>query len=398
MLKKNSLIITMLVLIVIVITFINYLSYKTYYNEKLVNLANVILIQNPNIDEVELVKLLKEENNSSENRLEKYGYTNKDIFFTKEIKEKIYINMVINSLVVLGISSVCICIKNNKNKKRNKEIQELILVTEKINKGNYDFDLNKYKESEFSKLYNTIFKITLLLKEYNEYLTKDHLILKDNIADISHQLKTPLTATTLLLESLLEDDNMPILKQKEFIKKIYDKNEKICSLIEILLKLSKIETSVIEFKKEEIKAIELLNNIKQDVKELANLNNISINIICDENIKMFCDSVWQEEALTNIVKNCIEFSKENGMVDIEVEDNNFYTLITIKDKGKGIKKEDINKIFERFHKSENSKGFGIGLNLAKTIIEKDGGIISVDSKINEYTKFTIKYMKELRHK
>ena len=210
---------------------------------------NVVLEKNPNINENELAEILKEDNYQSENLLAKYGYDIDDIFITDVVKDKVYVNIIINVLIVLIICIVLIALENGRKKKFNNEIMELIEVIDKVNNGDYDFDLAKYKESEFSKLYITIYKTTVLLKEYNEYLNKERLVLKDNIADVSHQLKTPLTSNTLMIESLLEDDDMPREKQREFIKKIYEKNEKICYLIEILLKLSKLETSAIVFKK-----------------------------------------------------------------------------------------------------------------------------------------------------
>ena len=392
--KKNSFKISIILIIVVFTTFMNYFSYKQYYNQKIMNVIQVVIENNPQIDEDEIIGLLKDQNSLHNFDLEKYGYSTNDLFFTNQAKEKLYLNMIFNILITTSIIIIIYYFNYKKNKKRNQEINELIDVIDEINNGNYDFNLSKYNESEFSKLYNTVFNTTILLKEHNKYLYQDRIILKDNLADVSHQLKTPLTTSSLLLESLLEDD-LSIEKQNQFIKKIYDKNEKICSLIEILLKLSKLDTSTIQFKKQDVEIYHLLHKIKVDVQELLNQKNITMHLNIPKDIIISCDQNWQEEALVNIVKNCIEFSKQDGIIDVDVEDNNFYTMIKIKDHGKGIKESEIHKIFERFHKSQDSTGVGIGLNLAKTIIEKDGGIISVKSKVNEYTQFSIKYLKSL---
>ena len=393
--KKNNLIILIIVIIVIFITFTNYLIYNRYYNDKLIDIANEIVLKNPNVKVNEIADILKNPISSDNNVLKKYGYYRNDIYLTNDIKNKIFLNILINTLVAIIITLIFITLNNRKTTKRKKEINQLIKYLEEINSGNYNVDINKYSESDFSKLHNYSYKIMSILKEYNTYLNKERLILKNNIADVSHQLKTPLTSSSLMIETLLEDEDMSKSKQREYLTKVYEKNEKITYLVEVLLKLSKLETSTIEFKKNKVNVSKLLTNVLNNVKALASKNNVDIKINVDENIKMVCDEKWQEEAITNIIKNSIEFSNKNGIISIDVEDNNFYTLIKIKDNGKGIKNEDINKIFDRFHKSENSKGVGIGLNLAKTIIEKDNGIIEVKSKYGEYTIFNIKYIKNM---
>ena len=127
---------------------------------------------------------------------------------------------------------------------------------------------------------------------------------------------------------------------------------------------------------------------------LSDLKNvdIKINIINDSIIR--CDFKWQIEAITNILKNCVEHSKEDGKIEITISDNKIYSLMEIKDNGVGIDKEDINHIFQRFYKGKNSSNdsIGIGLSLAKTIIDKSNGSINVESG-KSGTKFVIKYFK-----
>lgn len=125
------------------------------------------------------------------------------------------------------------------------------------------------------------------------------------------------------------------------------------------------------------------------------MKNIKINLNGNKEIKVKCDFKWQVEAITNILKNCIEHSNTNSKISINYEENKIYSKIEIKDEGVGIDKEDLPHIFERFYKGKNSSSdsIGIGLALAKSIIEKNNGYISVNSKLNEGSIFTIKYFK-----
>ena len=391
--KKISIVSVIIVVIVILTTFINYLVYNNYYNKKIIDVVNQMVEENDNIEVEEIAKILKNPKDSDKNILERYGYSANDLYLVGDIKDRIIINICINICVFLFISLILIYMEKRKNSKRLNEINNLITFLEKINSGDYDIDLNKYSESDFSKLRNEIFKTTILLKEHTEFLNKDRVILKDNLADVSHQIRTPLTSISLMIESIIEDKDMSKTKKDEFLNKIYIQTDKINYLTESLLKLSKFDAKAIEFKKDNVIVYDLLEKVQDSLEYLIIEKNININIIADKNIKIKCDEKWQEEALMNIVKNCIEYSEKNGIIDINVEDNNFYTKIVIKDYGLGISKEELKKIFIRFHKSKKSNGFGIGLNLSKTIIEKDNGMIKVESVENEYTKFIIKYMK-----
>lgn len=391
--KKSKLYLPIILLIVILTTFSNYLIYNSYYNQKILDITNQLIETNENINPNDIATILKNPSPSSSNLLEEYGYDINDFYLLGDMEQIVLTNISINTIITLIILTIIYLLFSKKEKIRKNEIQELVDYLEIINSGNYDIHVDKYNESELSKLRNTIYKTTVLLKEHTEYLQNDRIALKDNLADVSHQLKTPLTSIGLMLESIMEDKDMPQEKREEFITKIYERNEKINYLVEVLLKLSKLDASVITFKKEAVSLEEMLQGITYSLESLSSKKNVSIHIEGCKNIILTCDRKWQEEAITNIIKNCIDFSSENGTIHIQGMDNNFYTLLTIEDHGCGIKEAEISKVFKRFHKSENSKGFGIGLNLSKTIIEKDNGTIKVESKENEYTKFIIKYIK-----
>ena len=392
--KKISYIILIL-LIITIFSFINYKVYSASYNNKILSIISHVLKENPDINPNLLASSLKDDNINL-SILKEYGYDKDALYLTKDIEVEYKKMLIINLLIGLSIILIYLAINSNKELKRKKSIEELISYLEKVNSGNYDINLDKYNEGELSKLRDQIYKTTILLKESENNLLNDKKNLKNNLADISHQLKTPLTSIILMLEDIIEDEKMKSSKKKEYINKISVQADKMKYLIEILLKVSKIDAGVVEFKKEQVNATDLINNAIHNLDYLINDKKIIINSEIDKNLIILCDIKWQEEALTNILKNSIENSYIKSKIDIVVKDNNFFTSITIKDYGKGISKEMQRHIFERFKKSENSNGIGIGLNLAKTIIEKDNAIIKVESVENKYTKFEIKYIKTQR--
>ena len=161
----------------------------------------------------------------------------------------------------------------------------------------------------------------------------------------------------------------------------------------MILKLSKFDSNTINFNPKEVSLKSLINTSIKNVLPLSDLKNITINLNGnDTNINV--DLKWQTEALTNVLKNCLEHSPHNSNIDIKYGYYNVYSYIEIRDYGEGISKEDIKHIFERFYKGKNSldDSLGIGLALAKSIIEKDNGNIRVEA-LTDGTKFTIKYFK-----
>ena len=280
------------------------------------------------------------------------------------------------------------------NHKKENDIKDIIKCIEEINKKNYELQIDSISEDELSILKNEIYKTTIMLKESAENSNKDKINLKKSLEDISHQLKTPLTSILVMLDNIIEDPDMDKCVRNDFIRDIKRNVTNINFLVQTLLKLSKFDANTVYFIKQEN---DLQNIVKESIKNvstLCDLRNINIEFNTKENSKIVCDSKWQIEAITNILKNAIDHSKNASKVTINIEDNNVYSMIEIIDTGDGISKKDIAHIFERFYKGENatSDSIGIGLALAKTIIEEDNGNVSVESnKLG--TKFVIKYFK-----
>jgi signal transduction histidine kinase len=258
---------------------------------------------------------------------------------------------------------------------------------------NYDIDINDNSEGDISILKNHLFDITRILKENKELLERDKIYLKNAIADISHQLKTPLTSLYLVNEILCNEKDET--KRNEFLIKMRDELERIEWLVSSLLKMSKLDSKTVVLRDDTIEVSALIQHSVSDLASLINSKKIDIKINNKDNITLKGDFNWLKEALINIIKNGLEHTNEDGHINIDVSDNPLYTKIVIKDNGEGIAPADIPYIFDRFYKPKGSSknSLGIGLALAKSIINSQNGAISVKSKLGEYTAFTIKVYK-----
>ena len=270
-------------------------------------------------------------------------------------------------------------------KKRYKKIADLNNYLSLVCAGNYLIDIKDNTEGELSILKNNLYKVIVLLRSKNELLEKDKIYLADSLADISHQLKTPLTSLMVMVDLLKNEKNID--KQKEFISIIEIQISKIKWLVENLLKLSKLDAGTIKFKKEKIDVSSVITKSLSPFLVQMEMKNISLETTIND-FSFTGDLNWTSEAVENIIKNCIEHTADNGKLNI-------YSYIKITDNGCGIKKKDLPHIFERFYQGENSskESVGIGLALAKTIVENQGGSIEVTSEENVGTEFIIKFNK-----
>ena len=278
------------------------------------------------------------------------------------------------------------------DRRKDKEIGEITKYIQEINRKNYTLKIDELSEDELSILKNEIYKTTVMLKESASNSLKDKVQLKESLEDISHQIKTPLTSILVILDNLIDDPNMEKDVREDFIKDVKREVTNINFLVQSLLKLSKFDSNTIHFIKEDKFIKDIIDESIKNVAVACDLKNISIITKGNEKFKVNCDFMWEVEAITNIIKNCVEHSKENSKIIISYEQNNVYSSITIQDFAGGIDKEDLPHIFERFYKGKNATkdSVGIGLALAKTIIEKDNGSITVETD-NIGTKFIVKY-------
>lgn len=399
-----------LIFLIVISTIVTIKEYEDYNNEidkVFVRLISVIKEEYPDVDEEDIIKNLElnMENENSENNennknndineiLEKYSIDNKIL---DGIENKKYSSIRYNILIILLGFVLYLLINIIHERKENKTIREITEYIKKINEKKYELKIEENTENELSKLKNELYKITVMLKEEAEESMDAKKTLKVAIEDISHQLKTPLTSMSIMLDNIIENPDMESDTRNLFIHEINRQIKWINWLILSLLKLAKLDSNTIEFEKNNINVQNLINNAVKNLEIPIDIKEQKIIISGDKNTSFVGDYNWENEAITNVLKNCIEHTEKNKNIYVNFEENNFYTKIEIIDEGKGIDKEDLKHIFKRFYKGKNSSenSVGIGLALAKTIIEKDKGQIVCTSEVDKGTKFEIRYMKNM---
>ncbi len=279
-------------------------------------------------------------------------------------------------------------------KNRYKKLAELNDYLSLICAGNYDLDISDNAEGELSILKNNLYKVISILRTQNEMLKKDKVYLADSIADISHQLKTPLTSMivmTDLLNSEIRDD-----KRSEFISVIENQLDKIQWLITNLLKISKLDAGTTVLKREVHSSSEVIKSAIEPFVITLELKKITLDNTVGE-LSLNIDKSWTVEAIQNIIKNCIEHTDTGGTISVSSESTHIFDVIRIRDNGCGIAKEDLPHIFERFYHGKNASkdSVGIGLALAKAVLEKENADISVTSIEGAGSEFVIKFYKSI---
>ena len=369
-------------------------------NEKIAEIMGKISESNPEMDSREIIEILNSAKNTEQyekgqTELSKYGIEIDKINSIKLIENQMKTNLKLNVLIILLFSILWMTIIILYLRKRDKKIQQITNYINQIKNKKYDLNIEENTEDELSNLKNELYKITIMLKEESEISKKDKENLKMSVEDISHQLKTPLTSITIMLDNLKDNPNMEEKTKQKFIFEISKQVEWINWLVISMLKLSKLDANVVQFYDEKINLKKFIGEIIKNLEIPIEVKNQKIIIDGNENVSFIGDYKWQQEAITNIIKNAIEHNKENGKITIKYEENVLFTKITIIDEGQGIAKEDLKHIFERFYKAQNSSdnSVGIGLSLAKNIIEKNNGMINCKSEIGNGTEFIVKYMK-----
>lgn len=263
--------------------------------------------------------------------------------------------------------------------------------------GDYSCHLPQNYEGAIYQVFSSIEQLATMLQSKNETERKAKEFLKDTISDISHQLKTPLAALTMYQEIIeSEPENAETVKQ--FAAKMGISLKRMEQLILSMLKITRLDTGNIIFEKKSCRVSELIAHSVNDLTTRAKSESKQIQIDGDGEQQLICDMEWTGEAIGNIVKNALDHTQAGGIVRITWERTPAMFRIFISDNGSGIAPEDIHHIFKRFYRSKHSidtQGIGLGLPLAKSIIEGQGGVISVQSESGKGTLFTLSFLTEL---
>lgn len=348
----------------------------------------------PDISDDEIAQIINSKADTAEveQQLKKYGIRQDDWIILKNEGLSfliVIINMAICAVACLSLCAVYVIYCKN----RKKQTEQITNYVSRLNQKHYDLYMDENSEDDLSLLKNEIYKTTVMLKEQSENSNKDKEMLKDSLSDISHQLKTPLTSMMVMLDNITDDEEMPAEIRRDFINDIHRETNNISFLVQSILTLSKLDANSIAFKPKNETLSNILTECAKNTAVLAELREVNVEIKSEELVFFKADFRWLCEAITNIVKNCIEHTNAGGTVKLCGEQNKMYTKITVSDNGCGIDPNDLPHIFERFYKGKNSddSSVGIGLALAKTIIEKGGGFITVDSELGKGTTFDIKF-------
>lgn len=278
-------------------------------------------------------------------------------------------------------------------KARYKNISQ---ISDQINLVLHNADhlfISESNDGELSILQSEITKMTLRIREQNEALKREKTHLADSLADIAHQLRTPLTSANLIV-SLLKH-NPDEKEQKTLLREIEELFIQMDWLITSLLKLSRLDAGIVVFQREAIDVKCLINTALRPLLISMELHNIQTVLEIPEGIRILGDASWLSEALQNILKNCMEGAGDNGQIAIVCHDNLLFTEIIFHDSGTGFEKESLSCLFDRFYRGKhtNAAGYGIGLALCKKIIVRQGGTITAKNHPQGGALFIIRFPK-----
>ncbi|MBQ7365255.1 MAG: HAMP domain-containing histidine kinase [Clostridia bacterium] len=271
---------------------------------------------------------------------------------------------------------------------RYRRIEKLSEAVNRILHGDTAVGLESYTEGELSILQSELSKMTVRLQDSEAQLKQDKRALADSLADISHQIRTPLTSINLLV-SMLGEEALSEARRLTLCRELSALLSQIDRLITTLLKLSKLDAGTVQMRRTTLSLESLLRKASAPLLIPMELHSQQLSITASGNV--LCDPEWTQEAIGNIIKNCMEHTPENGLIEIQANETALYSEIIIRDNGTGIAPEDLPHIFERFYKGKHSDktSFGIGLSFARTVITAQNGSIKAENLCPNGAVFTV---------
>ncbi len=266
-------------------------------------------------------------------------------------------------------------------------------ITEYI-AGNQAARIDCDDEGELNKLFHKINSLAAILNAHAENELKSKEFLKNTISDISHQLKTPLAALNIY-NGIMQSDTEISPEIKEFTELTEQELDRIETLVQNLLKITKLDAGTITVNKNSENVSEIIKSVKKHFSFRAEREGKQIILSGEDNITLLCDRDWLTQAIDNIVKNALDHTAEGGIISIEYKQFASVVQLVIKDNGCGIHPEDLHHIFKRFYRScfsKDTQGIGLGLPLAKVVVEAHNGTIEVDSELGKGTVFTLNFL------
>ena len=295
-------------------------------------------------------------------------------------------------LTAAGLSLLLMLVFCISTYKRYQRISSLADDINQVLHGDSSIDFDHYSEGELSILHSEIYKMTVRLREQQQKLINDKKYLADSLADISHQIRTPLTSINLLIERL-SASGLTDKCRHQLTNELYELLSRIDWLVTTLLKISKLDAGTVSFNKETVSLESLIK--KSCSPLLIPMELRGQELILRAEGDFYGDPAWTSEAVGNMVKNCMEHTPDGGRIEINAAETALYCEIVIKDNGTGISPEDLPRIFERFYKGKDSDGknFGIGLALSRMIIAGQKGTVKAENRKNAGSVFTLRFYK-----
>lgn len=279
-------------------------------------------------------------------------------------------------------------------RRQNRLLEDAVTQIHLYLDGNVDARIECNEEGELYTLFHSVNSMAAILNAHAANELREKEFLKDTISDISHQLKTPLAALNIY-NGLLQDETESLSEVKEFAALSEQELDRIEMLVQSLLKITRLDAGAIVFEKTEENVAEMMKDVELHFAYRAGMEQKQIVLFGADDITMVCDRDWMIEAMDNLVKNALDHTKTGDTVHVEWQTGSSALQIRVRDNGCGIHPEDLYHIFKRFYRSRFSKdqqGIGLGLPLAKAIIEAHSGTIEVDSELNVGTTFTINFL------